>query len=114
MILDNSGLKGIKADLAHLDKATTKVGFFRWQWEYTRATYEYKIEDKVNKENYYVRFNTRAIEGKLESPSAVLVIEDAYLGRATYPHGLDYDSPLPDAIVKQSQQKLAELKEQLA
>ncbi|WP_309121372.1 YugN family protein [Paenibacillus sp.] len=114
MIIDDSGLKGLQAELADLDQSSEKLGFVRWQWEYYRATYDLKIEDQPNREDYYLRINTRAVEGKLENPSAVLAVEDVYLGRASFPHGLDYESPIPDAILKNAKQKLAALKQLLA
>jgi hypothetical protein len=112
MILENTGLDGIKSELAHLDDVTDKLGFVRWQWEYNRATYDYKITEDGNE--YYLRINTRAVEGKLEDPEAVLAIEAAYIGRATFPHGLDYDSPIADSVLKQARRKLDELKNSLA
>ncbi|MDQ1913150.1 YugN family protein [Paenibacillus sp. GD4] len=114
MIIENSGVKGMKSDLAHLDESMESLGFVRWQWEYTRATYDLKIEDKAKREEYFLRINTRAESGKLESPYAILYIEEVYIGRATFPHGLDYESPIPDAVLKTAQGKLAELKVKLA
>ncbi len=113
MIIENSGLNGLKSDLAHLDEATSKLGFIRWQWEYYRATYDCKLHDSATKNDYFVRLNTRAVEGKLEAPDTILVIEDVYIGKATFPHGLDYNSPIPDAILKAAQQKLSDLKQLL-
>lgn len=112
MIIENSGLKGLKSDLAHLDEVTAKLGFVRWQWEYYRATYDLKIADNSNE--YFLRMNTRVESGKLESPYAILYIEDIYIGVATFPHGLDYQSPIPDSIMKIAQQKLAQLKTELS
>ena len=114
MIIDAPGLKGIKSDLAHLDEVAGELGFVRWQWEYYRATYDLKFEDKANKAEYYLRVNARAESGKLESPYAILRLEDAYIGKATFPHGLDYEAPIPDAILKASRQKLQELQQKLA
>jgi hypothetical protein len=114
LIIETNGLKGLKTDFAHLEEVTQKLGFVRWQWEYYRATYDLKFEDKAAGEDYYLRLNTRVEEGKLESPYAILRIEDAYMGKATFPHGLDYESPIPDAFVKAAKQKLAQLQEQLA
>jgi len=114
LIIENTGLKGLTSDLAYLDEMTTKLGFVRWQWEYTRATYDFKIEDKTDQEDYFLRFNARAIEGKLESPYAVLVLGEAYIGRATFPHGLDYESPIPEAVLKISRRKLSELQSMLS
>ncbi|MDF2964510.1 MAG: YugN-like protein [Paenibacillus sp.] len=112
MIIENNGVKGLKSDLAHLDEVTANLGFVRWQWEYTRATYDLKIEDKGSE--YFLRLNTRAESGKLESPYAILYIEDVYIGKATFPHGLDYQSPIPDSIMKIATQKLAQLKTKLS
>ena len=114
MIIEDSGLKGLQAELRDLDESSEKLGFVRWQWEYYRATYDLKIEDQPNREDYYLRVNARAVEGKLEDPEAVLAVEDVYIGRASFPHGLDYDSPIPDAIMKTAKQKLAALKQLLA
>lgn len=111
MIFENTGLDGIKSDLAYLDESAEKVGFIRWQWEYYRATYDYKIEDNSNE--YFLRINTRAVEGKLERPDTVLAIEAVYMGRATFPHGLEYESPIPSGVLNKANQKLSELKKLL-
>ncbi|RCX23044.1 YugN-like protein [Fontibacillus phaseoli] len=111
MIVENTGLDGLKSDLAYLDESAEKVGFVRWQWEYYRATYDYKIE--FNNDEYFLRINTRAVEGKLESPDTVLAIEAVYMGRATFPHGLEYESEIPALVMKTASHKLAELKELL-
>jgi hypothetical protein len=114
VIIEATGLKGLKSDLAHLDEVTTKLGFVRWQWEYTRATYDFKMEDKASNSVYFLRVNARVESGKLESPYAILFLEDAYIGRETFPHGLDYDSPVPESVLKLSKQKLDQLKQALA
>lgn len=111
MMIDNTGLDGVKSDLAFLDETAEKAGFVRWQWEYYRATYEYKIED--NKTEYYVRMNTRVVEGKLEKPDTILVIEAVYMGKATFPHGLDYETPIPTVIQGIANKKLQQFKEML-
>jgi hypothetical protein len=114
VIIENTGLKGLKSELAHLDEVTSNLGFVRWQWEYYRATYDLKIESMMSGEDYFLRVNARVIEGKMESPHAVLTVEDIYIGIATFPHGLDYDSEIPQAVLNTSKQKLSELKKQLS
>ncbi|MVO99254.1 YugN family protein [Paenibacillus lutrae] len=114
MIIETTGFKGLKSDLAHLDDVTAKLGFVRWQWEYTRATYDLKLEDQTTNAEYFLRVNTRAESGKLESPYAILYIEEAYIGKATFPHGLDYESPIPDHILNKAKQKLSQLHQLLA
>ncbi|OAB33821.1 YugN family protein [Paenibacillus glacialis] len=110
MIIENSGLDGLKCDLAYMDESAEKSGFFRWQWEYYRATYEYKIEDANNKEEYFVRINTRAIEGKLEKPDTILAVEAVYMGKGTFPHGLDYEAQIPGPIQAIANKKLSQFK----
>jgi hypothetical protein len=114
LIIEDSGLNGLQAELADLDGSSEKLGFVRWQWEYYRATYDLKIEDAPNREDYFLRFNVRAVEGKLEQSDCVLAVEAVYLGKATFPHGLDYTAPVPEAILKSAKQKLAALKQLLA
>lgn len=114
MILENTGLNGLRSDLAHLDESGDKLGFVRWQWEYRRATYDLKLQDRQNGQDYFLRINTRAIEGKLESPDAVLEVEAVYVGRATFPHGLDYESPIPQTILNAATERAQQLKKLLA
>lgn len=114
MILESPTLTGMKSDLAHLDDVAESLGFIRWQWDYTWATYDMKFEDKANRADYYLRMNTRVESGKLESPEAVLRIEDVYIGKATFPHGLDYQATIPAAILKASEQKIRELQQKLS
>ncbi|GAB2702479.1 YugN family protein [Paenibacillus thermoaerophilus] len=111
MIIQDANVKGLKTDLYHLDQTAEKLGFVRWQWEYYRATYDAKFVDSTG--DYYLRFNVRATSGKLENPETELVLEDAYIGRATFPHGLDYSSEVPANILKAARQKLADLRKAL-
>ncbi|WEK52866.1 MAG: YugN family protein [Candidatus Cohnella colombiensis] len=114
MIIDNTGLIGIKCDLGHLDESSDKLGFVRWQWEYRRATYDLKLTDRSKGEDYFLRVNTRAVEGKLENPDAILEVEAVYIGRATFPHGLDYESPIPAPILDAAKDRLQDLKKLLS
>jgi hypothetical protein len=114
MLLDNTGLNGMRSDLGHLDESSDKLGFVRWQWEYRRATYDLKMHDRVSGEDYFLRITTRAVEGKLENPEAILEVEAVYIGRATFPHGLDYESPIPQPILNAATQRTQELKQLLS
>lgn len=107
MIIENQTLKGIKSELSHLDAVSERLGFVRNQWEYYRATYDYKIT--YDGDDYFLRVDTRVVDGKLEQPHAVLSIHDAYIGRATFPHGLDYHGAIPAQVLKAADTKLTEL-----
>ncbi len=114
MIISSHGLENIKVELEQLDVAGEACGFIRWQWEYYRATYDLQLEDPDKKADYFLRINTRAIKGKLEDPETELAVEDVYIGRATFPHGLDYQSQVPESILHQAKLKLADLKKSLS
>jgi hypothetical protein len=105
MILENTGLNGLRATLAHLDDSGEKLGFVRWQWEYRRATYDLKLHDRASGDDYYLRISTRAVEGKLENPHTVLEIESVYIGR---------ESPIPQPVLDAAKQRAKELKDLLS
>ncbi len=113
MIIDNHGLENIKAELETLDEVGEMFGFIRWQWEYYRATYDCQILDPEKKADYFLRINARVVHGKLEQADAELAVTDVYIGRATFPHGLDYTSEIPDAVMNEAKLKLADLKKKL-
>lgn len=113
MIIEHSGLNGMQSELAYLDEVSESLGFVRWQWEYYRATYDLKLEDKQTGEDYYLRINTRVTEGKLEKADSILAIEAVYMGRASFPHGLDYETPIPQPILNAATVKLEQLKQAL-
>lgn len=73
-----------------------------------------RLQIREGNDTYYLRINTRAVEGKLENPHAVLAIEDAYIGKAAYPHGVDYNAPIPDRVLQTAKSKLDQLKSALA
>lgn len=114
MIIEATSLKGLKSELAHLDDVTSQLGFVRWQWEYYRATYDLKIDDRATNSEYYLRINARVESGKLESPYAVLCLEDSYIGKASFPHGLDYESPIPSQVMQVAERKLNQLQQLLS
>ncbi|WP_010269874.1 YugN family protein [Paenibacillus senegalensis] len=113
MIIENTGINGLKTDLAHLDEAASETGFFRSQWEYYRATYDLKLIDEQTRDEYYVRVNTRVELGKLEKPDTILYVESAYIGRATFPHGLDYTAPVPKPILDEATRRLNDFKSKI-
>lgn len=50
------------------------------------------------------------VEGKLEKPDTILKIEAVYMGRATFPHGLEYETMAPSPVMNIANKKLQELK----
>lgn len=112
MIIEDCGLVGLEADLTYLDEVMEELGFVRGQWDYYRATYDLKL--KAGSEDYYLRINTRIKSGKLEKPDAILAIEAVYMGRVSFPHGLDYETPIPQKCLHTANERLHQLKEALS
>lgn len=114
MIIENTGLEGLHIELSHMDTVMYKLGFVREQWEYYRATYDLEIDDPKGGLAYYLRVNTRVVEGKLESPNAVLTPEHVYLGQAVFPHGIDYETDIPNSVLEIANKKLQQLQKALS
>lgn len=114
MIIENTGLENLKSELSHLDIVMDKLGFVRWQWEYYRATYDQEFIDPADGKKYVLKVNTRVLDGKLESPNAILTTEHVYLGKITHPSGVDYSVEIPDSVLQQANKKLQQLHKELS
>jgi hypothetical protein len=112
MVIKETGIGNKEVLLADLDHYMEELGFIRWAWDYNHATYDYKIEDKGNV--FYLRIQANVIEGKLEDPHTLLKLEEPYMGKHLFPHGLDYDYPVPDSVVQTAKRKLQVLNEKLS
>ncbi|WP_126427626.1 YugN family protein [Brevibacillus marinus] len=112
MVIADSGIANIEIHLGELDQLMKQLGFVRWAWDYQHATYDYKIEDKNGV--YYLRVKANAIEGKLEDPDALLKLEEPYIGKHLFPHGLDYEAPIPDKVLSAANQALSRLKQSVS
>lgn len=111
MEIKDTGVAGTEIYLAELDAIMSQVGFVRWAWDYRHATYDYKLEARETV--YYLRIEANVQKGKLEHPDTLLVLGDPFVGKQTFPHGLDYEAPVPEAIMQSVNRKLAMLKEKL-
>ncbi|MDP5273331.1 YugN family protein [Chengkuizengella axinellae] len=113
MILEKKELQGLQSELKYMDEITGGLGFVRGQWEYYRATYDLRIQDQKN-DVYFLRVNCRVIDGKMESPYAVLTPEDIYIGQESFPHGVDYNADIPQPVLKVANEKISELEKLLS
>lgn len=114
MKLENIGFEGKIVQFSVLEHLMKSVGLQRdGQWDYERATYDYKFENMVTGHIYYLRVPTTAVEGVVEQHDAQMKIGTAYLGRYYYPHGVEYDEEFPDDVVNHSKEILNQLNEKL-
>ncbi|WP_400163977.1 YugN family protein [Brevibacillus sp. TJ4] len=112
MVIKDTGIGNAEVFFADLEHYMGDLGFYRGAWDYGHATYDYKIEDKGSV--YYLRVEANVTEGKLEDTHATLKLEEPYMGRHLFPHGFDYDSPIPESVLKTAKSKLQLLSEKLS
>jgi hypothetical protein len=112
MILKETGVEGLKKDLFHLDLIMDNLGFYR-TWDYYSAHYDLRYTDPSTNQAYYLRVPAKAVQGKLESPTAVLELETPFIGRHLFPHGLDRESEMPAFVSENAMNTLATIKEKL-
>jgi hypothetical protein len=112
MVIKDTGVGTKEVFFADLEHYMSDLGFDRGAWDYKHATYDYKIQDKNGV--FYLRIEANVTEGKLEDTHAVLKLEDPYMGKHLFPHGLDYDYPMPDSVVQTAKRKLQMLNEKLS
>lgn len=120
MILHDSGIDGKVIDMRDVDNVLEDLGFIRWGWDYDYATYDYKYEivdscpeAKAKNDIYYLRITGDAVEGNVLHGRAVLRLWDPYVGKATFPHGVDYDAEVPPFIMNKIKQKVQEASQKL-
>ncbi|UFJ42961.1 YugN-like family protein [Brevibacillus humidisoli] len=112
MVIADTGIANAEIHLAELDHMMKELGFVRWAWDYQHATYDFKIEEK--EDVYFVRVQADATEGALEDPDTLLKLGEPYIGKHLFPHGLDYEAPVPDKVMTAAKQALSRLKQKLS
>lgn len=114
MVLDNTGLNGIRKDFGTVDKAIRGLGFDRWSWDYDKAVYDLKLRDEETGNVYYLRIPAEVVQGRLENPKATVELGNPVFAGFHYPHNLDYNAPIPDSLEETVKEKVAALKKALS
>lgn len=96
-----------------IEHVMTSIGFVRGGWDYSHATYDYKMTDEKNKAVYYLRVRSVVTEGKLEKKDAKLQLLTPTIERHYYPHGLDQEAVPPAPIQKTAEELMARLLEKI-
>lgn len=116
MKLESTGIENTVIDLHSLDHITAKHAFIRaGQWDYERATYDYKIGSNEKNVTYYIRIMAHAEEGDVDSRTAIVKLLTPLLGKHYYPHGVEYgeEENFPESIVERANTLLAKVAEEL-
>lgn len=108
MILENSGLEGIQNTFGTINQTMKRMGFYP-SWDYHKVTFDLKLEEKGVEPEFYLRIPARVVEGSMDSPKCVLELGTPVIALHYYPHGLDYDAPVPEPLKKQTTDRVKRL-----
>jgi hypothetical protein len=113
MLFADAKTKGFKKEFKEIESLMKHLGFTRWAWDYKKVTYDYKYT--VEGVDYYLRLLCRVVNDKqLEHPKAIVETDLPVFARHFFPHGLDNDAQVPDAIQTEVQEKINELEKNLS
>lgn len=117
MKIEGTGLEGKEVTLVELDHVMGELGFIRWAWDYKRATFDFKYEDKTSGNTFYLRVPSSVVKGSIEEVGkdneSIIQIHEPYIGKHLYPHGFDYEFDFPKNILDHAKQKLEDLNNNL-
>lgn len=111
MKFEETGLSNKEIEFAVAEHVLTEAGFVHaGQWDYERVTFDYKFDDLVNDDVYYLRIPAYAVKGDIPSSSSVIKFLDPILGKHYYPHGVEYDGEqFPKHVIEKSNKKLEQV-----
>ncbi|RXT13625.1 YugN family protein [Ammoniphilus sp. CFH 90114] len=112
-MLINVGFNGLETSLGELDHILLDAGFVRWAWDYEHATYDYKLEDRATKATFYLRVQAHVVKGDSLDHDTILKLEEPYIGKHLFPHGIDYQAVVPSSISEAAKKKLNSVKDKL-
>jgi hypothetical protein len=117
MKIEGTGLEGKEVSLVDLDHVMEELGFVRWAWDYKRATFDFKYEDKKSGNTFYLRVPSVVVKGSIEEVGkdneSLIQIHEPYIGKHIYPHGFDYEFDFPATILDHAKKKLEALNNSL-
>lgn len=113
MIFSDTKVNGIKKEFRSLEKTMKNLGFIRWSWDIHHLVYDRKYT--VDGVDYYLRVPGKVVnEKQLEHPKALIELDEPIFARHFFPHGLDNEAEVPEAIHQEIEQKLSELEKALS
>jgi hypothetical protein len=107
MKLENTGIDNKVVDIIALNRIMGKHAFILGEtFDYERVTYDYKIKSQEKNVTFYIRIQGEAIEGDVDSKTAIIKLKTPLLGKHYYPHGVEYgeEENFPKNIVERAKQ----------
>ena len=105
MKLENTGIDESVIDVRPLTKVMGEHAFIKGEsWDYERITYDYRIGSQEKNVTYYIRIQAYALEGDIDSGTAVVKLLTPLLGKHYFPHGVEYgeDEEFPENLIERA------------
>lgn len=111
MKFEGIGFKDKEVEFSVAEHVLGEAGFAHaGQWDYQRVTFDFKFEDLVNNDIYYLRVQAYATKGDIPSANSVITFLDPILGKHYYPHGVEYSGEeFPKHIIAKCKKKLEQV-----
>ena len=103
MKIENTGIDNKVVDILALNKIMGQHAFILGEsWDYDRVTYDYKINSQEKNVTYFIRILGEALEGDVDTKTAVIKLKTPLLGKHYYPFGVEYgeDENFPKNLVE--------------
>src|SRR5690625_6324430 len=113
MKIENTGIDNKVVDILTLNRIMGQHAFILGEsWDYDRVTYDYKINSQEKNVTYYIRILGEALEGDVDTKTAVIKLKTPLLGKHYYPFGVEYgeDENLPKNLVERVNKIVQRLK----
>lgn len=101
MYVENTGIKGLVADLKTMEEVMNKHNLeIDGQWDYERVTFDRKFV--VREGTFYLRIFGELVEGDIDGRKATVRLKQPVLGKYYYPFGVEYGEgeEFPEGLVK--------------
>jgi len=116
MKVENTGIDNKVIDILALNRIMGEHAFILGEsWDYDRVTYDYRINSQEKNVTYYIRILGEALEGDVDTKTAVIKLKTPLLGKHYYPHGIEYgeDENFPKNLVERVNKIVTELNKDL-
>ncbi len=109
-----SDLIGKQFEFGLLRHKLEELGFiFGETFTYTYAAFDYELYKSKIEYDYYLRIFVDVVKGRLESPDAIVQVNNIEIFKALYHNGILRDDEVPAQYVKQADEVLKKVHAEL-
>src|SRR5699024_4997921 len=112
MKIENTGIDNKVVDILALNRIMGVHAFILGEsWDYDRVTYDYRINSQEKNVTYYIRVQGEALEGDVDTKTAVIKLKTLLPRRHYYSHAIEYgnEENFPKNLVERVNTIVSEL-----